>query len=876
MAKKVKLGTQIVSLSEEAFSGLRQPGQPAQPTAVSPYQGSLQGQGPDQAKMMGTPAATRKLTAPPPTDTLRAAIRSSQTPTGGAGTQRTGFNFDKAARVDEALAGVFAQQMTLAKVAELGIDEDKAKAVGLNPDQLKLLTPVVNKLLGGETLLASEENALKSAFGNQTEDQLKEMAANLIKEPDDALVLSLKDQIKNGTANFRFGDVPPEKLNKILVDEGLAERKEDGSVDYSYIEDVMGPNWRNMSYQDWSAEVTKRRESFTDVKQLQLLLTDPQLSPAAANEIRQQLVQLGYSGVLAEMSAAERLEVEARNGYSLNVGGKQVAIDELLDGLVLENEVSSALAAGPGSDAWNSLAPELKEWLDKNYYTVKDTFEKRTGLIATGLGEGIQRARTREEEEAKRKAFDASLQKSGFNPQLFRDHFTAESLASVLPYANIPNGIVSALKSATDPDYIKNATQSINALLQFGDASLIDGILKQPRSFSKGERNSAGKFVLKTFETAAGKMFQQLLQTKPEQRAALMSRWQRTAKDFNALRTGSPEIFARTVLGVSNPTSTLAELNRKYTTGNYTDAERKTFQSLDYNKDGKIDMQDMAAQQSALKSGEEAIPSPERELARFGFAQDTDIAGLKKSIASVSSILGKTFDTAQKREETAKKTEAANTNFATRLDGYKGKFEEFGIKVPSNLQNEYVSAYINKGVDAAETILSNYIRSLDLPGKEARRKEEADKKLILKQQQAAKEEANTKTYSTWYDKYSNTATRKLQAQVRDTIFPSNAYTTPYQNTLYNAYVLLRLRLQMDKSLPPNFNYAEMDRAFLTAATSGKSKTGRSAEDILAQLKKGVDTHQLYKGTWVKDKKGNWEYRVRSARLSYVKRWDIQF
>lgn len=842
MAKKLKLGSQIVSLSDEAFSNV---GRPDAAPSVSPYQSALQGSQPDQAKMTGSSAQlgaqARKLAAPP-TDTLRESIRSRQ-PMQAQGTAGARpFNYEKAARVDEALAGVFAQQMTLAEVGSLGFDRDKALAAGYSPTQLDTLKPVIDKLLARQTLSAAEDSALKTLFQSDPNytgpESMREIAANLVAEPDDAIVTALKDQIKQGNADFTFSAIPKDKLDKVLLAQGLAEKTKDGEVDYSYIEDVLGPNWHSMSYQDWLKEVTKRRESFTDVKQLQLLYKDPQLAPAAKYEVRQQLLDLGYSGVLEDMSAAEKLEAEARNGYSLTIGGKSYAVDEILDGVVLEGVVSSALAAGPGSDKWNEMEPELKEWMEDNYYSVREQYKTRTGLIETGLGEGIQRALTAEqkaiqEAEAK-KQLEKTLNDNGFNSKIFMPLMDLDKVNQLSAYATIPNGIITLLKMQTDSAKAQEMLTTINTILSSENQELIDMMFKEPRwvtvprweqvtttSMKFGRPVYRTEYVLRghtTKETAAAQMFRELKGLPTVDAHAKLQEWKRNQTEYNNFYNGSPEEFAKVVLGVDNPSKFISELNDKYQNPNISSLEKNRISGLlDYNQDGQISIQDFVDRQASIVADQkkQGIVDPTK-MVQFGFEEDISLQNLQKRIQANADLLGNSFIKAQQREKQATAGKAYDDLMAPHL----ADFKEFNLPISPNVKKNFIDAYVNKGPAEAEKIISQLITNMNFEQLRAERE-------ASQEERRKREENNTNIFTGWATTY---GVGGIDAQVnyRSRLTQGNTFTsnyTPYQRTQDHTFWVLRLRLENSKIMPPGYtSYEQMEESFYKNLREGRDLT----------------------------------------------------
>lgn len=847
MAKKLKLGSEIVSLSDEAFANV---GRPDAAPSVSPYQSALQGSQPDQAKMTGSSAqlgAQARRLAAPPTDTLREAIRARQ-PTqvqGPAGARP--FDYEKAARVDEALAIVFAQQMTLAQVGQLGFDENKALQAGYTTTQLNTLRPTINKLLANEKLTPEEDRALTELFRadpnfNEADklDSLKTIAANLIQEPDDAIVAALKAQIKQGNADFTFSAVPKDKLDKVLLDQGLAEKTKDGEVDYSYIEDVLGPNWRNMSYQDWLKEVTKRRESFTDVKQLQLLYADPQLAPAAKAEIRQQLLDLGYSGVLAEMSAAEKLEVEARNGYSITLGGVSYQIDEILDGVVLEGTISAALAAGQGSDEWNKLEPDLKAWMDENIEALRAQYESTTGLLATGLGEGVERVQTAEREEIQRQIFGRQLTAAGFPPELFQNHMTPELLTQFKAYDKVSNGIIPYLKAQTDPTIIQETIASLSAIMNLNNQALKDMIFKQPRWFTEQITLPSGRRVITTTESAGAQILRQIKGMSPNDAALALSEISRTIKENTKAYNGTVEDFAEVIFGVRDATTLMSQLNQKFQSGNFTKTEQLYFNDLDINKDGALDIEDLKQLQNETKAGRNQVANPNAvSLMATGLRPDTILQSVKTIATNAASSLDQIYETAKARKADFDASATASQAFDVRIESTKSRMKALGMELPSTIKDNYITLYKKDGVEAAETFITNYINSLNLAGKESQTQEREDQI-----------EANTKTYNKWIDTYATPEIKKGMAS-QPGVRPLNNYT-PYQQTMDTTFNVLRLRLA--KWLPSGFDFKQVEQQFYSSLTSGKNP-----EQYLNKMVKELQWYLNNPGKW-ENRNGKWVYK----------------
>lgn len=821
MAKKLKLGSQIVSLSDEAFSGISRPGQ----TTVSPYQSALQGQSPDQAKMAGSSAQTtstlRKIAAPP-TDTLRSAIRSRK-PSGPTAAQ--GADLSKAARVDEALAGVFVQQMTLAKVSSLGLDEDKALAAGYNPQQLKSIKPIIDKLLANESLTAQEDTALRNIFQNDPNytglDSIKDIAANLIQEPDDALTTALKEQIRSGKADFTFSSIPESSLNKILLEQGLAEKGPNNEIDYSYIEDVLGPNWKNMSYADWLKEVTKRRQSFTDVKQLQLMYSDPQLSPAARAEVGMQLQSLGYTGVLSQMEAAERLEVDARNGYTLTVGGVDYPIDEIMDGLVLEGVVGAALGAGPGSEEWNNLEPELKAWLDENYHTVKAQYETTTGMLATGLGEGLKRA----DVAAAREELRTSLVDQGYaNPEFFLDALdpdtAADTIAKFNIYADVRNGIISKLKTYSNPEDVKRTVAGLQAVLDSGSEYLIRAILQRPTTHALNA-STPGTQV----DSVGMRILREISFLPPEQRNSRVAYYESNAKAYYDLYYGSVEDFASTILGVDDAATALYQLNAQYQNLELSPSLKADIKTLDYTGDGQITMEDMKELQKA-KAAETRQPRwnfSDTFMEVFGMKSDSILAKTKESAKFAQKQLGKWGEEQEKKKEYNDSIKRGNDMFDTLISGKMPDLNEFNIKVPDSIKQNYAKAYAEQGIEAATKVYDDYIASLKIPEKRA-----------AKEAETARVHRNTGIFNDWISKYE---TPEVKARLDKKGTPPSS-GNEYQDLLTRTMRVLRESwVAATRGVPKETFPLELERKFNLAL-----KAGTGAESVLTEIRNGLEPH----------------------------------
>ena len=393
----VKRGTQLFDLVNESVTQQAQrQGVPVAGT-VSPQAAADMGATQDQAKMAGSSAQLQNVE--------RLAVRPSF---GQAQieemkktrTEKTGQEKQREAQAQalgqfgDRIAGVVKQAMSRQVPASAGtvaasLDDTKWKALGLDQAKADSLKPAVIAALAGtanQEQLAQIANTLPGLSASSTAAEITAAVNNLRQTPTNAIVTNTQQVLPNQITVAQLSDTDIQALGFNSKQELANALGLDPSEIDSKSMDQLQAAAQSLQGQDYST-----------VKQLQEAANDPTLSPAAREEARAVLRQMGTAGVRATEADYAKLNQQIQAGDVVELDGKQMQISELLSDEGISAAVKAYLADPKYAAQLRAISPELADFIDKNKQALTDASNQLSKEV---------------EELAKTRADNAKLAKS--------------------------------------------------------------------------------------------------------------------------------------------------------------------------------------------------------------------------------------------------------------------------------------------------------------------------------------------------------------------------------------------------------------------------------------------------------------------------------
>lgn len=217
------------------------------------------------------------------------------------------------------------------------------------------------------------------ASGGSTLDVMSTMKNDLMNPSDGSegmtsgQAASAMNGLKQDVADMVAGQVaagtmdPEEVTIDALFDAGIME-PEDLGLSEDELTKGLGSNWVNMTPKQLSKAVDRMNAvKYGESDQLTSMLSDPLVSSAQKEDIKDRLWEMGYSGALQRESDVDTLSKQVEDSGLVEFGGEVRDIDDLLSDQGMETMVKDFV---DGDDAYKKQFakqnPQLAAYLEKN------------------------------------------------------------------------------------------------------------------------------------------------------------------------------------------------------------------------------------------------------------------------------------------------------------------------------------------------------------------------------------------------------------------------------------------------------------------------------------------------------------------------------
>lgn len=222
-------------------------------------------------------------------------------------------------------------------------------------------------------------------------------------------------------------------------------------------------------------------EEYSRTSSLLRIVNDPNVGQAEKEAARQQLAQLGATGILAAEADVSNLASQIDDINTVTIAGKDYTVSELLSDSTITSLVDDYLKDPERARLIKDTAPEFAAWIDNN----KRDLEK----IVAKIDPGIKAVQTTIENNAKIQVVDeANKLSDGVMSALFGDKWkTSTTALDTSSYSSF----FGVLKSS-DPRIRQDFTSLLNSMSDRpGDIQYLAGLSQQELE-QKGLLSSAG------------------------------------------------------------------------------------------------------------------------------------------------------------------------------------------------------------------------------------------------------------------------------------------------------------------------------------------------------------------------------------------------
>lgn len=623
---KIRLGGELFESSKSAFDRLRSPTEQVQPS--SPFQANLLGAKEDSAKMAGTQAQSRSAQAQrfqPSQATLREAIRYGVTPE--SQNKSRFLDLTKAARVDEALAAAAASIVVPRQIAQsLTFSDEKIKA-SLTGEQATWAIANKEQLkdwVSGK--MAAEDPAQASIFEEQVQTQL---GANLTQDLVEQWMETPTERMASSLVETKPEQVTFSDLEEVLTDSSLDSFFKDKGLNLTSadMESMFGTNWKTMTYKGFQEALREKQSQFSDVGRLRLLYQDSSVPAYVRKQAADQLRALGYTGATASFDQLLTVQEQIMDGYTIEINGAPVPVDEVLTNESLSSIIETAVGAGLGSPEMDSLKesmPDLGRWVESNVGFLQEQYLAVTGEqavdVATALS-GAQQRIERKQEVANRKdrltvlgmpenmATAISDNIEAYNSEFI--NFLAAAPGFEWNSVNRNSAIWTMFQSGADPKFVQGIQELALELKDMPGIDVMDNLLNTDlyervpvmgtrNVFNPKTRKWESKQVQVSWKrgekTAAGEVITNLLSLSGKARQNKINEIiGNTTKYQEEVLQMPVDDFIKELAGDSYSPDFVNELNSTLQTIKETPELQKyadKYSQLDVNKDGNISRED--------------------------------------------------------------------------------------------------------------------------------------------------------------------------------------------------------------------------------------------------------------------------------------------
>jgi hypothetical protein len=259
-------------------------------------------------------------------------------------------------------------------VAQFQLDEanlDKATqalAVGGNTEEVKgLIQDFTNEIQSGNSDAAIK--ILTDNFEKFNVDTAGDTGAALT-QIFSTLGIDSSVQQEMITSALVDGIVDPDSLTiDFMMGQGILTTDADGEIpelglSVEQIEDIVGPDWKNMTTAQIADELEVELEEESDRDDIIRELSNPNIDSARKAELQRELQLLDASGTTSAEAAAQRAVERVEQADQIAIGGKLQSVEEVLDDENIKTK-SNDLLLKIQEDPENA-AKVLEQWKQDN------------------------------------------------------------------------------------------------------------------------------------------------------------------------------------------------------------------------------------------------------------------------------------------------------------------------------------------------------------------------------------------------------------------------------------------------------------------------------------------------------------------------------
>lgn len=371
--KRARVGGALQEMSQEELGSLSEAAGRAAPP-IQPLEAGVIGGTPDQAKMAGT--AQQRMGA------IRVGLQEAETLQ------------ERMRRGQVRRTGTEAEQEKLARGTRL------EQLGGLQSRVQGLTEQMIQQAAGTESekLLQLNQQNL-SQLPEERQAQVQELLSNLQEDPSNPQLLK---QLNNALGITRvenmltadnlqqyFQDVQAQTAAQTAAafqDQATVEDlnlEQLGFTDIGEVASLLGMDpeeVRGLSVRQLIQEAEAQvEEEFTTVADLQRRAQDPNLGPAERAEARRMLREMGATGIRAAESDIDKMAEQIATADTVEFGGEEVTIEELLDDEYLSGLTARYLQASeddPFRAQLEKNEPELTKWIQQNQAVLQDAVQQ--------------------------------------------------------------------------------------------------------------------------------------------------------------------------------------------------------------------------------------------------------------------------------------------------------------------------------------------------------------------------------------------------------------------------------------------------------------------------------------------------------------------
>lgn len=340
-------------------------------TPESPLGAAGIGADPDQAKMVGTPAAkeanairvTEGQTYMEEQIARQSAKATDATPEADTRTQELIQRAAQATMIGPGLATLsqtglqYALNQLTGKDYDVQVDQTKANEAGVNRADL-------------DALLTETDPAARNAAMGRIAESLGILPENLTTDKLKEFYLGEFSDVEDFISGEVLNDVSAGEVLAGLSDEEIKSRFGVDSI--GELSDFIGMDVNDLSIKDLESVATQIRSVYDVPDALISKLSDTTLGPQEREAARKRLEELGYFGAIAQFEQAVDVADQIEAGMTVEFDGREMMLEDVLEDDFLSAEIALALNDEKRLDELKENQPALGEWIESNKDSLSD------------------------------------------------------------------------------------------------------------------------------------------------------------------------------------------------------------------------------------------------------------------------------------------------------------------------------------------------------------------------------------------------------------------------------------------------------------------------------------------------------------------------